>query len=214
MDDPLVARAVEHDRGGGIASIVGEEVLRAAQIAERFFADGGDEVYRMLRSQCVAVENLRESEHGGEPTRVVADARADQPVAVFPDAHVCPRRKYRVEMRADDDWCAAVAPRATADHVSNFVHPDVQAESAHDTCDLAAARFLRTRRGGDLRQRDLRSQNIVVGRNETLAVGRERVVDARRRQRGGGRGGRGSERHHVVIWRRSAVRASGRHRNG
>ena len=80
-----------------------EEALHAAQVAEPFFADRGDERDRSRCRHAGLVQRSRDREQIGEPAAIVADAGTAKHVAVPSNLDVGAARKHGVEVRAHDD---------------------------------------------------------------------------------------------------------------
>src|SRR5438552_2919363 len=98
----LEPRAVERDEGGGLAVsrflFPVQQVLDAPQIPRSFFADGGGEQHRPSCGHARDDHGFSHGDERGQAARVVADARALEPLATPRDGDVDFGAEYGVQV--------------------------------------------------------------------------------------------------------------------
>ena len=170
VDDALVAGAVERDRRGRAAHRAREQLLRAAQVARALLARGRGENDRRARAKLRAVDHAGEREHRREAAPVVADAGSDQARAVALHAQRHRARKYRVQMRADDNGRGVVRAGTRARDVAGGIGAHArERECAEARRDPFAALTLFAGGSRDLGYRDLRVERFGISCGECCA---------------------------------------------
>jgi hypothetical protein len=167
VNDALVARAVEDHRRRRFAALVGEQMLRSAEIPRALLAGGADEVDWPLGRQARAVEHLRVGEHRGHPPPVVSDARPGE--AIPQSRHADPRlpRKDGVEVGAHEHGRSVRTAWAASDHVPGLIDAHItQLKRLEPLGDPLCPLVLLPGRRGDLRHGDLLANDFVVVRRE------------------------------------------------
>ena len=178
VNDAFVAGAVERDHRVRVAPASREVVLRAAEIADAFFARRRHELDRMLRGEARAVDLAASASITARPRPLSLMPGPDEPLAVAADG------KVRISRGNTVSRCAQITTggRSSAPSRRPMTFPassvwtlcqSAIAKSARDP--LAALLFFAGRRG-DLRDGDLRAHDRVVVRRETRVRGRERTM--------------------------------------
>src|SRR5437773_11950965 len=104
-----------------------EEVFHASQIPRSLFTDGGGEQHRPSRAHARDDHRLRDGDERRQAARVVADARALEPLATSLDGDIYLRSEHRVQVGREDDGrvgLSAVTARPAV-HVADLVDRDV-----------------------------------------------------------------------------------------
>ena len=137
---------------------VEEQALHAAQVAEAFFADVGDEGDGARRLDVRLVQRANHGEHDREAAAIVADAGAFHDVAFASDFDVGAFRENRVEVRAEDQVGMRGLAGTDADDVAGLIDANiVQTEFLEEPLEFAAADLLFERRRGNLAEPRLQS---------------------------------------------------------
>ena len=118
-------------------SVVVEQLLHAAQIAEPFLADVGDERDRARRLDVGLLHLADDRDHHREAAAVVADARSLEQVALALHLDVGAFGEHRVEMRREHEMRMRGRARIVAEHVADLVDAHVlQPELREDALQL------------------------------------------------------------------------------
>src|SRR5262245_23674161 len=120
MDDALVARAVERNRGVRVSASLREILFRSAQITDAFFARRCDELDRSVGTKTGTVDFARERQHHRETTTVVVDARTDEPFSLTSNRQIGVARENSIEMRADHDGFEIARSVTSSDDVAGI----------------------------------------------------------------------------------------------
>src|SRR5580704_785950 len=81
----------------------GKEILGAAEIAESFFTDIGDERNCTGRLHFGFIQALDGGQHDRQPAAIVTDTRAFEDISLARNLRKSLLGKNRIEMRADDE---------------------------------------------------------------------------------------------------------------
>ena len=146
---------------------MGEQRLRAAQVARALLARGRDEDNRRARAERGAIDDARECEHRREAAAVVADAGAEQTQTIALHAETHGAGKHSIEVRADDHWRLARRALTSADDVSRLVCVNAgEAELAESRGHPLPALLLLAGWRRDLGDGDLRVDQLGVAHRD------------------------------------------------
>src|SRR5262249_19679246 len=132
------------------------QMADAAQIAQPFFADVGDEEDRPFGFDLRLVQGASDGEDDGQAATIISDAGARKDLTVAFNLHVRAFGKYSVEVSRQDERRPAGRARAFADDIARAVNADIfQSEFGEALFEMLGAFLFLKRRRGDFAGSDL-----------------------------------------------------------
>ncbi len=125
VENAVRAPAVDRDEVIDLGPALAEEMLHAAEVAEPFLADRGDEQDIAASLDSGVQHRAHHGEHEREPPGIVPDSRRDETISFALHGHVGALGENGVEMGNQSHGLTARGSPETGQHVSDAVDLDV-----------------------------------------------------------------------------------------